>query len=468
MSSAFAPVLLVDDEPHILASSRLVLRSNGINDIVLLQDSREVIPFLEKNQAAAIIMDLYMPNLSGLELLPMLVERFPHIPVIVMTAIGETQTAVRCMKMGAFDYLVKPVDSDQLYSSVRKALEIQSLSDELSSLKECLFDDKVRNPVAFSRIVTCSPKMRKVFQYVEVVAGSRQPLLVTGETGVGKELIAHAIHTLSGSRGEFVPVNVAGLDDNMFSDALFGHKKGAFTGADQPREGLIARAGGGTLFLDEIGDLKEMSQIKLLRLLQENEYYPVGSDIPRISEARIVCATNRNLQQAIAAGTFRNDLYYRLCAHQVRIPPLRERIEDIPVLLDHLLHEAAMSFNKRKPTPPPELHTLLSLYSYPGNVRELQAMVFDAVARHTSGILSMDSFRMVIGDDRPAGILCPAPGGLDDRLVSLFGHFPTMKEVEEYVIGEAMKRANGNQGIAASLLGTTRQTINRRLQSKEE
>ena len=468
MSSTIAPVLLVDDEPHILASSRLVLRSNGIKDIVLLQDSREVLPFLEKTQVAAIIMDLYMPNLSGLELLPMLVERFPHIPVIVMTAIGETQTAVQCMKMGAFDYLVKPVDSDQLYSSVRKALEIQSLADELSSLKECLFDDKVRNPAAFSRIVTCSPKMRKVFQYVEVVAGSRQPLLVTGETGVGKELIAHAIHTLSGSRGEFVPVNVAGLDDNMFSDALFGHKKGAFTGADQPREGLIARAGGGTLFLDEIGDLKEMSQIKLLRLLQENEYYPVGSDIPRISEARIVCATNRNLQQTIAAGTFRNDLYYRLCAHQVRIPPLRERIEDIPVLLDHLLHEAAMSFNKRKPTPPPELHTLLSLYSYPGNVRELQAMVFDAVARHTSGILSMDSFRMVIGDDRPAGILCPAPGGLDDRLVSLFGHFPTMKEVEEYVIGEAMKRANGNQGIAASLLGTTRQTINRRLQSKEE
>jgi len=468
MSSTIAPVLLVDDEPHILASSRLVLRSNGIKDIVLLQDSREVLPFLEKTQVAAIIMDLYMPNLSGLELLPMLVERFPHIPVIVMTAIGETQTAVQCMKMGAFDYLVKPVDSDQLYSSVRKALEIQSLADELSSLKECLFDDKVRNPAAFSRIVTCSPKMRKVFQYVEVVAGSRQPLLVTGETGVGKELIAHAIHTLSGSRGEFVPVNVAGLDDNMFSDALFGHKKGAFTGADQPREGLIARAGGGTLFLDEIGDLKEMSQIKLLRLLQENEYYPVGSDIPRISEARIVCATNRNLQQTIAAGTFRNDLYYRLCAHQVRIPPLRERIEDIPVLLDHLLHEAAMSFNKRKPTPPPELHTLLSLYSYPGNVRELQAMVFDAVARHTSGILSMDSFRMVIDDDRPAGTLCPAPGGLDDRLVSLFGHFPTMKEVEEYVIGEAMKRANGNQGIAASLLGTTRQTINRRLQSKEE
>ena len=468
MSSTIAPVLLVDDEPHILASSRLVLRSNGIKDIVLLQDSREVLPFLEKTQVAAIIMDLYMPNLSGLELLPMLVERFPHIPVIVMTAIGETQTAVQCMKMGAFDYLVKPVDSDQLYSSVRKALEIQSLSDELSSLKECLFDDKVRNPAAFSRIVTGSPKMRKVFQYVEVVAGSRQPLLVTGETGVGKELIAHAIHTLSGSRGEFVPVNVAGLDDNMFSDALFGHKKGAFTGADQPREGLIARAGGGTLFLDEIGDLKEMSQIKLLRLLQENEYYPVGSDIPRISEARIVCATNRNLQQTIAAGTFRNDLYYRLCAHQVRIPPLRERIEDIPVLLDHLLHEAAMSFNKRKPTPPPELHTLLSLYSYPGNVRELQAMVFDAVARHTSGILSMDSFRMVIDDDRPAGTLCPAPGGLDDRLVSLFGHFPTMKEVEEYVIGEAMKRANGNQGIAASLLGTTRQTINRRLQSKEE
>ncbi|SNB44957.1 sigma-54 dependent transcriptional regulator [Geobacter sp. DSM 9736] len=465
MSADVKPVLLVDDEPNILTSSRLALRSQGVDAVATLSDSREVLPFLEANSVSAIVMDLFMPNLSGLELLPVVVERFPHIPVIVMTAVGEAQTAVDCMKMGACDYLVKPVDPGQLYSSVRKALEIQSLSNELSSLKECLFDDSLRNPEAFAAIVTRSDKMHKVFQYVEVVANSRQPLLVTGETGVGKELFARAIHTLSGRRGEFVSVNVAGLDDNMFSDALFGHKRGAFTGADQPREGFIARAAGGTLFLDEIGDMKELSQIKLLRLLQENEYYPVGSDVPRKSEARIVCATNRNLQQAISAGEFRNDLYYRLCAHQVRIPPLRERREDIPFLLDHFLAEAAMSFNKRKPTPPPELVTLLSLHPFPGNVRELQALVFDAVARHASGVLSMESFRSALGDERPLTAATPSE---EDPLYNLFGHFPTMREMEDHLIREAMKRANGNQGIAASLLGTTRQTLNRRLQSKEE
>jgi transcriptional regulator with PAS, ATPase and Fis domain len=193
-----------------------------------------------------------------------------------------------------------------------------------------------------------------------------------------------------------VALNVAGLDDTMFSDTLFGHKKGAFTGADQARDGMIACAGKGTLFLDEIGDLNESSQIKLLRLLQEHEYYPVGSDSFRKSDARIVLATNHDLQKLIATGKFRNDLYYRLCAHQIHIPPLRERLDDIPMLLDHFLDSAAKELNKKKPTPPGELVTLLTLYSFPGNVRELEAMVFDAVARHTSGILSMESFRKVI------------------------------------------------------------------------
>ena len=189
--------------------------------------------------------------------------------------------------------------------------------------------------------------MSSIFQYCEVVAKSQQPVIIIGETGVGKELIAKAIHDLSGLRGKFVPVNVAGLDDNMFSDTLFGHKKGAFTGADQTRSGLIAQASGGTLFLDEIGDLAELSQVKLLRLLQEQEYYPVGSDIPMVSDARIIAATNRDLRKLTEAGKFRNDLYFRLCAHQVHIPPLRERLDDIPVLLDHFLDEAAKTFKKK-------------------------------------------------------------------------------------------------------------------------
>jgi len=464
-----APVLLVDDEPHILKTSQLTLNSYGITSVAVINDSREVLPFLSTQAAAAIVLDLQMPHISGLELLPKLARDFPQTPVIVMSAIDNLETAVNCMKEGAFDYLVKPVDAGRLAASVRKALEIWDLSNELSSLKNRLLNDSLEHPGAFTTIITGNKKMRAIFQYVEVVAGSRQPVLITGETGVGKELVARAVHELSGCKGEFVAINVAGLDDNMFSDALFGHKKGAFTGADQVREGLIARAERGTLFLDEIGDLGEMSQVKLLRLLQEKEYYPVGSDMARKSDARLVLATNRDLQKRIAEGKFRNDLYYRLCTHQISIPPLRERLDDIPLLLEHTLAKAAASLNRKKPTPPPELAVLLSLYPFPGNVRELEAMVFDAVTRHGSGVLSMESFRGVIGDDRPAH-----PGGEasprsaeENALAGIFGHFPTIDEVENYMIDEAMHMARGNQGIAANLLGMGRQTLNKRLMSRK-
>jgi DNA-binding NtrC family response regulator len=392
---------------------------------------------------------------------------YPQIPVIVVTANDDIETVVECMRTGAFDYLVKPVESDRLVSSVRKALEMRDLSAEISSLKQRLLTDRLEEPEKFAGIVTANKKMRALFQYVEVVAATRQPIMITGETGVGKELVARAVHDLSGCRGEFVAVNVAGMDDNMFSDNLFGHKKGAFTGAEQAREGLIARASGGTLFLDEIGDLSGMSQIKLLRLLQEKEYYPVGADLVRKTDARMVMATNRDLQKLITEGKFRNDLYYRLCAHQVQVPPLRERLDDLPVLLDHFLTLAASTLNRKKPTPPPELAVLLSVYPFPGNVRELEAFVFDAVARHSSGILSMESFRAAIGDQRPTmteGV--PTGSAGDNPLTALFGHFPTIGEVEAYLIDEAMKLAQGNQGIAARMLGMGRQTLNSRLKTK--
>jgi DNA-binding NtrC family response regulator len=360
------------------------------------------------------------------------------------------------------------VESRRLIASVEKALDLSSMSEELSSLKERLLSDYLEHPAAFAAIVTGNKKMRALFQYAEVVAGTRQPIMITGETGVGKELLARAIHELSGSKGDFVALNVAGLDDNMFSDTLFGHKKGAFTGADQAREGMISRAGGGTLFLDEIGDLNESSQIKLLRLLQEKEYYPVGSDMVQKSDARVLLATNRDIKKLINEGKFRNDLYYRLCTHLINIPPLRERLDDIPLLLDHFLSDAAASLNKKKPTPPSELATLLSIYRFPGNVRELEALVFDAVTRHTSGILSMESFRALIGDERPAVQVATHQSPSDENpLAAFFGHFPTIDEVEEYMIAEAMKLAKGNQGIAGNLLGMGRQTLNKRLKAKD-
>jgi DNA-binding NtrC family response regulator len=458
-------ILLVDDEAQILETCRSCLNNAGHADVVIENDSSKVMSLLSKSEFAVIVLDLRMPNLSGFELLPQIISHFPQVKVIVATANNDVETVVNCIKEGAFDYLVKPIDVKRLITSVRKALEMRSLANELTALKQYMFTDRLDHPEAFQNIVTGNKAMRAIFQYLEVISGTRQAVMITGETGTGKELVARAIHNLSGCSGEYVALNVAGLDDNMFSDTLFGHRKGAFTGADQARDGLITRASGGTLFLDEIGDLNEMSQIKLLRLLQEQEYYPVGSDFIKKSDARLVLATNRDLQELIRQGKFRNDLYYRLCGHRVHLPPLRDRLDDIPLLLDHFLGSAAECLGKKKPTPPPELAVMLALYHFPGNVRELEALVFDAVLRHNSGILSMETFRSVIGHERPLPTLdCSTPAAAaENPLCSIFGHFPTLDEVEQYMITEAMKLAKGNQGLAGKILGMGRQTLNKRL-----
>jgi DNA-binding NtrC family response regulator len=462
------PVLLVDDEPNILFSSRTILRSAGIREVETCDDSRLVMPLLAKRNFGVIVLDLFMPHVSGQELLIDICRKYPHIPVLIMTASDELELAVQCMKSGAHDYLVKPVDKTRFVTSVQRILELCNLRNEVHLLKEQLLSDQLEHPEVFAPIITCSKKMTAIFRYMEVIACSRQPILITGETGVGKELFATAIHQLSRLAGKLVCVNVAGLDDNLFSDALFGHERGAFTGADRPRAGLISQAAGGTLLLDEIGDLREASQVKLLRLLQEGEYYPIGSDVPRKSDARVVVATNKNLQQMMSKEQFRSDLYYRLCAHHVHIPPLRERLEDIPVLLDYFVTRAAREFHKKPPVSNPELSRLLGSHAFPGNVRELQAMVYDAVARHQSGVLSMDSFKSVICREKTVQLPSPdqdRPAA--ERLRTLFGRFPTLREMDRLLIMAAMDLARGNQGVASTLLGISRQALNQRLKRQE-
>lgn len=460
-------VLLVDDDTEFLLSSSITLRAAGIEPVWTLSDSREAVSFLKKRDEIVVVLDLAMPHLSGDELLGKIMDMNPGIPVIIMTATDELSSAVDCMRVGAHDYLVKPVENSHFIAGVKSALKLLELRSEVTALKEHLLSDLPANEEMFSPIVTNSKKMRAIFKYVQAIAGSNQPVLITGETGVGKELVAQALHKASGSTGELVDVNIAGLDDTVFSDTLFGHEKGAFTGAEKARDGLIKRAAGGTLFLDEIGDMKEASQIKLLHLLQERRYYPLGSDVPRTTDARIIVATNRDLSKAMRDGTFRNDLYYRLRFHQIHIPSLRERPEDIPVLLDHFLDKAASSLSKKKPTPPQELVTLLSNYHFPGNIREMEGMIFDAVAKHESGVLSMDSFRHIIGDERSVleSSLVNSPSEDDEGVwpMDLTTRFPTLKEAEEYLVAEALRRCDQNQRIAAELLGITRQALNKRL-----
>lgn len=457
-------ILLVDDESRFLFSCKMLLRSAGRSNILTLDDSRQVMPTLKEQPVAVILLDLSMPHISGKTLLPDIVAEYPEIPVITVTAANDVDTAVECMRLGAFDYLVKPVERDRYLASIDRALEMQAMRREISDLKQQLLAGQPRSKNAFAGMITVSPRMTSLFQYAEVVARTNYPILITGETGVGKELMARAIHRLSGRPGEFVAVNIAGLDDMIFSDTLFGHHRGAFTGADHRREGLIARAHEGTLFLDEIGDLQLASQVKLLRLLQEGEYYPLGADVPQKNSAAVIVATNRELPEQVHSGQFRKDLYFRLTAHQIRIPPLRERLEDIPVLLRHFLEESAVALGRTPPTCPPELVTLLQTYAFPGNVRELESLVRDAVARHTRGILSLTSFRESITTDAavsPPPV--PANQFSAEQLVRIFGHFPSLKEMEDILVTAALEQAGGNQGIAATTLGLTRQALNKRL-----
>ncbi|MEW8026781.1 MAG: sigma-54 dependent transcriptional regulator [Candidatus Thiodiazotropha sp.] len=452
------PVVLVDDESSVLFSSKMVLQSAGIKEVLTLEDSRELMPLLAEQDVAVVVLDLFMPYLSGTQLLPEIVRKHPELPVIVMTATQEVETAVACMKEGGFDYLVKPVEENRFVSSVKHAMEVRALRQQVSALRRSLMTDQLEHGEVFSNIVTVSRKMRSLFQYLEAIAVSAEPVLITGETGTGKELLAKAIHRLSHRKGAFVPVNAAGLDDTLFSDTLFGHRKGAFSGADTTREGMVAKAEGGTLFLDEIGDLTNASQVKLLRLLQERRYYPLGSDMAKVCNTRILCATNRNLNERMSAESFRSDLYYRLSVHQVDIPPLRERNEDIPALVTYFISEAADSLGKRMPEASPELLTLLANYHFPGNIRELRAMVFDAVARHKSGqVLGIESFRNTVKLQQVATEERP------DGAAAMEGRFPTLKEAELLHIEEALNRAGGNQGTAAALLGISRPALNRRL-----
>ena len=466
MPGSALPVVLVDDEEDLLFATSYLLNSHGITSVVTLQDGRELLAYLDAHGAAMVVLDLFMPGVSGLELLPKIVQSQPEVPVVVMTAAQDVETAVACMREGAFDYLVKPVEESRLVSSVRRALEVRSLRDQLGTLRSSLMTRRVRHRDAFAHIVTGNQRMESIFQYIEAIADSREPVLITGETGTGKELIAQAIHRLSGCKGELVTLNVAGLDDNMFSDTLFGHVRGAFTGAEREREGLIAKASGGTLFLDEIGDLNKASQVKLLRLLQDRKYYPLGSDLQRLSDARIVTATNQSLHKQMSSGKFRQDLYFRLSSHPIEIPPLRHRRDDIALLLQFFIEEAAESMGKPAPSVPDELITLLGIYEFPGNVRELRAMIYNAVAQHRSGpVLSMESFRELIQRSRRAS---PEElTGADGPPLAIAGRFPTLKEAESFLVAEAMSRAKDNQGIAATLLGITRQSLNRRLLLKQ-
>ncbi len=465
-------IYIIDDDKWFVKLVTQTVRKNGYRTTGQLS-CEDVVPKLKKSLPDLILLDVFMPDINGFDLCIEIrkTEELKDIPIIFVTATDDQETVRKCFEVGGTDYIGKPIRKYELLARIERILDlkkknqvISEMQEENSSLKKHLLSRELEDPEAFASVVTLNPEMKLIFSYIEAIAASSRPVLVSGETGVGKEVIAGIIHKLSGRSGEVVTVNVAGLDDNLFSDTLFGHMKGAYTGAERDRPGLIEKASGGTLFLDEIGDLRPESQVKLLRLIQEREYYPLGSDERKFSDARLVIATNRDLYAAAKSGDFREDLYYRLRTHQVQIPPLRERKEDLPLLIDHFIQLAAKELDRPAPAVTASLIQTLRSYNFPGNIRELEAIIFDTVSRTQAKTLSVDLVKnlIAIAPDSDDGT------SHDDVFdMASSNEFPTLREMSDNLVDQALEKSDGNQTVAAQLLGISRQALYKRLKQSK-
>ncbi len=451
-------IVVLDDDSGVLKRTERTLKFYGFPNVRLCEKADELWTLLDAEAVFILILDLLMPGTDGFVVLEKMVAKYPAVFVIVSTAMDDVETAVKCMQAGAFDYVPKSAESARLIASINHAITIASLMVDNKALKESLLTEGLEDPACFEHIITEDARMLSMFRYISGIASTEKTILVTGESGSGKELIAQAIHKASRRKGNLVTVNIAGLDDTLFSDTLFGHRKGAYSGAGTDRKGLIEQAAGGTLFLDEIGDLAMQSQVKLLRLIEQKKYYPLGSDELRSTDALIVAATHKDLKAAAACGTYRLDLYYRLETHHINLPPLRERKGDISLLVRHFVRLAAEKFGKKLPRIPQEVYTLLENYSFPGNIRELEGMIYDAVGRLSGTVLTLELFAHKIQPDNRITASQQEPDIFSGLLT-----LPTLEELEEKLIAEALRRSKNNQGIAAGMLGISRTALNRRV-----
>ncbi|WP_027178443.1 sigma-54-dependent transcriptional regulator [Maridesulfovibrio bastinii] len=458
------PLLLVDDEDSWLHSFRATLKSQGIDNVVLLNDGTKVMETLGSRMFCAVAIDLMMPNVSGEDLIPRIVEEFPELPVLVISGLNEIKSVVNCIRKGAFDFIVKTEDRNTLIAGIRHAIEIFELRQENTSLRQRFFKDGPDRPELFSEIISSHKDMISIFKYIEAISETSRAVLITGESGVGKELIARAVHKASGRKGRFVPVNVAGLDDNILSDTMFGHKKGAFTGASESRIGLVEKASNGTLFLDEIGDMSQVSQTKLLRLLQEKEFMPIGSDMAKRSSARIVAATHKPISEMQESGKFRKDLFFRLRGHIIQIPPLRNRMEDLPLLISYFVEETRADTGMDFKAYVHDIASFLSDYSFPGNIRELQHMVHDAASLCGDGILKPEHFKNLLGVTESNGNAFGQSSSVEN--ITFGNRLPTLQEVRSELFDEALRRTDGNQSSAAQLIGVSRQAVSKYCKKK--
>jgi len=445
------PVLVVDDDEGLLLSIKATLVSAGLPEPALVSDSRRVIELLRLHHFQLVLLDLMMPFLGGMEVLQQIKEEWPETDCVIVSAMDDVATAVRAMSSGACDYLVKPLNSEKLVALVQSHLERYRLRDELTRLGRKKIFANLKNPEAFSRIIAEDESMALVFHQVEAVAGTDYSVVINGESGTGKEMMARVIHQLSRRSGApFYAVNMASFSKTLFEDEFFGHAKGAYTDAGGERRGFFEAANGGTLFLDEITELDPSLQAKLLRVIEEREFYRLGSTEVRNVDVRIIAATNRDIADEIIKGRFRADLFYRINTYNIKIPPLRERRKDILPLARHFLKLHAGANKKKITGLEPELSERLLGCTFPGNVRELENIIAGAVLLEKRKRLSLDSARTLL----------PYEGPERRRSVELL----TLEELERRHIERVLEATGGNRPRAARILGINVSTIYRKLE----
>ena len=443
-------VLVVDDERSNVESLEKIFLREGMRTLSA-SDAKRALELVRTHRVHVVLTDLMMPGTTGLELLRAIKQVAPDVEVVLMTAFGSVEAAVNAMRDGAYDFVEKPLKRLSIVKSVRKAAERQRLVAENRSLK-----DEIKR-LAHREIVGSSPALRRVVDVATQAAPSQATVLVLGESGTGKELFARYIHERSArARGPFVAVNCAAIPETILESELFGHERGAFTGAVGRKEGRFAKAAGGTLLLDEIGELSPSVQVKLLRVLQEGEYEPLGGNTTK-SDVRIVAATNRDLVAEVAAGRFREDLYYRLNVIAIIAPPLRSRREDIPLLVDHFLGQYCAKNGRARLHPTRGALERLMDYAWPGNVRELENVIERAVVLSRNETLSES--------DLPDHIAAALPS-VSTPLTFEIG--TTLDEVELRVIRETLRHTKGDKSLAAQLLGISTRTIYRKLDGVTE
>ena len=439
-------ILVVDDDAGVRESFRLTLEDHY--DVVDVPDGLRALDAVRASQVDLVLLDIRLPEMDGIEVLERIKAIDEGIEVVLVTAVRTVRTAVAAMKLGAFDYLTKPFEEDELLAVIARALEKRALEREVTFLR-----GELARARDFDEIVGHHPAMQKVYRLVAQVARTTTTVLITGESGTGKELVARAIHRQGPRRDKpFVAVNPAAVAESLIESELFGHERGAFTGANQRKLGRFELAQGGTLFLDEIATLKGELQVKLLRVLQEREIERVGGTHPIKIDVRIVAATNADLKDAVARGAFREDLYYRLNVVSIDVPPLAQRADDIPLLVEHFVHRYSRECNKPVDELSPEVLTALREYGWPGNVRELQNVIERAVVLAEGPVIQLS--------DLPLDVLLPK----HREKVRTADHLPLKDATEEFerqIVLRVLERVGGNQSEAARILGLHRNTINR-------